>query len=202
MLKMRFFFRCAQLCSNLAVKNTTVVFVLLFSSWFISEAQVCTLTPLVISPSTTPATCAAGGTALVNITSGGSPPYTYTWFPNVSVTNSANNLTPGTYTVSIMDTRCHIPPGKELVVNGDFSLDNTGFNSSYGYCNSPNCLVPEGLYAVGPDPTLYHTNFFGSDHTTGAGNFMIINGATTPNVNLWCQTIPVVVPNNNYVFSA
>jgi len=186
---------------HLLGKRGLVVIALLLCAVFV-HGQACTLLPLVISPVTTPATCAGGGTALINITSGGAPPYTYTWFPNVSVTNSASNLAPGTYTVSIMDTRCHIPPGKELVVNGDFSAGNTGFSSSYGYCNAYNCLQPEGLYAIGPDPTFFHTNFFGTDHTTGTGNFMIINGSTIPNVNLWCQTIPAVVPNSNYVFSA
>lgn len=184
------------------MKETIAIFLaILFLSSFESKGQACTLVPLVISSQTTPATCVAGGTASVTITSGGSPPYTYTWSPNVSTTNSASNLAPGTYSVSIMDTRCHIPPGQELVVNGDFSAGNTGFISSYTYCNFANCLQPEGLYAVGPDPTFFHTNFFGSDHTTGTGNFMIINGTTVPNVPLWCQTVPNVIPNNNYVFS-
>lgn len=166
------------------------------------KGQDCTLIPMVISPQVTPAACgAAGGSAVINITSGGSPPYTYKWTPNVSTTNSANNLAPGTYTVSVTDARCHIPPGKELVVNGDFSAGNTGFSSSYEYCNDPNCLLPQTMYAIGPDPNYFHFNFFGRDHTTGTGNFMIINGATVANVNLWCQTIPNITPNSNYVFS-
>jgi gliding motility-associated-like protein len=187
---------------HLLVKATIVVILpALFLLSFHVKAQDCTLIPLVISPQTTAATCVTGGTALISIKSGGSPPYIYKWSPNVSTTNSASNLAPGTYTVSVTDTRCHIPPGKELVANGNFNAGNTGFSSSYNYCNLPNCLFPQTTYAIGPDPNYFHSNFFGADHTSGTGNFMIINGAVTPNVSLWCQTVPNILPNNNYVFS-
>lgn len=181
--------------------SVVVVLLILFLLSVKVKAQDCTLVPMVISPQTTPATCSSGGTATINITSGGAPPYIYKWTPNVSTTNTAGNLAPGTYTVSVTDTRCHIPPGKELVINGDFSSGNTGFTSSYDYCNQPGCLLPQTTYAVGTDPNYYHSNFFGRDHTTGNGNFMIINGAVTANVSLWCQTIQNIVPNSNYVFS-
>ncbi len=42
------------------------------------------------------------GTAIINAT-GGTPPYTYVWSPNVSNTNSAINLAAGIYTVSVAD---------------------------------------------------------------------------------------------------
>jgi gliding motility-associated-like protein len=42
------------------------------------------------------------GTATFTPTSG-SPPYTYTWTPNVSTTNTAVNLAAGTYTVDVVD---------------------------------------------------------------------------------------------------
>jgi hypothetical protein len=93
------------------------------------------------------------------------------------------------------------------VVNGDFSSGNTGFTSSYTAPTSPptgNCcglLSDEGNYAIDTNPHNTHTSFasFG-DHTTGTGNMMIINGASTANVTVWTENI-TVTPNTTYVFS-
>lgn len=89
-----------------------------------------------------------------------------------------------------------------FVNNGDFEAGNTGFSSSYTYvAPTPNALQPEGLYTVTTNPNNVHTGFasFG-DHTTGTGNMMVINGASSP-INVWCQTI-AVTPNTDYDFSA
>ena len=93
------------------------------------------------------------------------------------------------------------PSAVELVVNGDFSLGNVGFTSSYTYCNAfQSCLYPASTYAVGTDPSYFQQFMTGSDHTTGTGNFMIINGADVANVSIWCQTV-AVTPNTDYLFS-
>jgi gliding motility-associated-like protein len=90
--------------------------------------------------------------------------------------------------------------GLELVMNGNFEQGNTAFTSQYTYCNTANCLNPESRYTVASNPNFYHSAFNGTDHTTGSGNFMIINGAGTPNTSVWCQTI-TVTPNTQYLFS-
>ncbi len=36
-----------------------------------------------------------------------------------------------------------------LINNGDFSAGNTGFLSSYSYCNTFNCMTGPGQYSVG-----------------------------------------------------
>lgn len=97
------------------------------------------------------------------------------------------------------------PPGNgesglELVQNGDFEEGNTGFTSQYNYCNTANCLNPESTYTVDATPNFYHSAFNGTDHTSGSGKFMIINGAGTANAPVWCQTINVT-PNTQYLFS-
>ena len=149
--------------------------------------------------STSGATCSSPtGSATVNVI-GGTAPYAYVWSPNVSSTNSAGNLMPGNYSVTITDAGGSVQ-GPQLVVNGDFSAGNTGFTSSYGNCNSSQCLWPDKLYAIGSNPQFFHTQFWGSDHTTGTGNFMIINGSSVPNVDVWTETI-AVTPNTKYVFS-
>ncbi len=95
------------------------------------------------------------------------------------------------------------------VANGDFSLGNTGFTSSYTAPASPppgNCcglLSVEGNYAIASNPRNTHTNFASFyDHTVGtaAGKMMVINGAATPNVTVWQENI-TVTPNTTYVFS-
>ncbi|MEP7144651.1 MAG: hypothetical protein ABI707_17345 [Ferruginibacter sp.] len=101
---------------------------------------------------------------------------------------------------------------QELVTNGDFSAGNTGFFTEYGYADDiggNSELNPEGLYGIGPNGQNYHSQFYGKEHTTSGqtGNFMIINGSTTPIGSparqrvIWQQTVPVL-PNTNYYFSA
>ncbi|HSZ72762.1 MAG TPA: hypothetical protein VK750_08795, partial [Cytophagaceae bacterium] len=92
-------------------------------------------------------------------------------------------------------------PVSSLVKNGDFSSGNTQFVSGYTYCSSANCLYPEGNYAIGKNANFYHGNFVGTDHTTGTGNFMIVNGTGVPNTIVWQQTITVKT-NTNYNFSS
>ncbi len=92
------------------------------------------------------------------------------------------------------------PSGTNLVVNGDFSSGNTSFSSAYTYCNSGNCLYPESRYSIGTNANVFHNAFSGNDHTTGTGNFMIVNGAATANTSTWCQSISVT-PNTTYIFS-
>ncbi len=91
-----------------------------------------------------------------------------------------------------------------LIGNGDFGSGNLGFTSSYGYGTGGTwgLLSNSGEYAIDTNPFNTHVNFasFG-DHTTGTGNMMVVNGASTANVNIWCQTI-AVTPNTLYDFSA
>jgi len=133
--------------------------------------------------------------------SGGTAPYSYSWNTvPPQTTQTASGLTAGSYTVTITDGSCS-SQGPQLVSNGNFSAGNTGFSSSYTNCGTPNCLGPAGMYAVDTNPNTYHGLFVGADHTTGSGNFMIVNGASTPGVSIWCQTISVT-PNTTYNFSA
>jgi len=89
-------------------------------------------------------------------------------------------------------------PGKNLIVNGDFSQGNTGFSSEYNYAN-PN--LTEGQYFVGPSPNAWNVSLSAcSGHTNGNDNMLLVNGAPVPGVNVWKQTV-TVVPNTNYAFS-
>ncbi len=89
-----------------------------------------------------------------------------------------------------------------LIVNPDFELGNTGFVTGYTNCNGSDCLNPLGDngYAIGRDANYFHIRFVGNDHTSGSGNFMIVNGAR-PSLTVWQQTIPVT-PDTKYAFGA
>ena len=89
-------------------------------------------------------------------------------------------------------------PGNNIITNGDFSGGNTGFTSQYNFAN-PN--VTEGQYFVGPNPQNWNASLSAcTDHTTGNGNMLLVNGAPVADVNVWTQTVPVS-PNTNYAFS-
>ncbi len=92
-----------------------------------------------------------------------------------------------------------------FVNNGNFNNGVTGFTSAYspGFGGSFGLLSNEGTCAVTTNPNLVHTNFASfPDHTGNAGGQMlVVNGASIPNTNIWCQTI-TVVPNSQYDFSA
>lgn len=92
------------------------------------------------------------------------------------------------------------PLGPNVVINGDFESGNTAFTSSYTHCAASQCLTSEGYYTVGSDPTFYHSQWSGADHTTGSGNFLMANGINTPGTAVWCQTVPVE-PNSYYQIS-
>lgn len=124
--------------------------------------------------------------------------YTYAWTPSTGLSDSslANPVaTPHQTTSYIVTTQ--VASG-DMIGNGDFSGGNAGFSSDYNYTTD---LTPEGTYYVGSNPNTYHSGFSACpDHTTGTGNMMIVNGAGTPGLNVWCQTINVV-PNTNYAFT-
>lgn len=94
--------------------------------------------------------------------------------------------------------------GVNVVSNGNFSAGNTGFTSSYiqGPTGSPWGTVGDpGTYAITTNANLVHNNFASfTNHTAGGGGMMVINGASVPNVSIWCQNI-VVTPNTDYNFS-
>lgn len=121
----------------------------------------------------------------------------FSWSPGSGMSDStlaAQNVCPTTTTTF---TVTGYTVSNNSVANGDFSGGATGFTSDYTLNPS---TQSEGTYFVTTDASLAHPAFVGNDHTTGSGNFMVVNGAGTPNSNVWCQTISVQ-QNTDYVFS-
>lgn len=121
----------------------------------------------------------------------------YSWEPAPGITDTTlqtQNVCPAvttTYTVHGYTI------GGSAMTNGDFEGGATGFNSDYTLNSN---TQTEGTYFVTNNANLTHPGFTGLDHTTGSGNFLVVNGSSTPNSSVWCQTV-AVQPNTNYVFS-
>ena len=124
------------------------------------------------------------------------------WTPSEGLSDP-NSLTPTvfietstTYTMTAQGTIDNV------IINGDFDDGSTGFTSEYvvGNPNASCPLCPEGTYAVTSNSSFVHFNFAACTDNTGGGNMMVINGATVPNEEIWCQTVEVS-PNTDYEFS-
>lgn len=151
--------------------------------------------------------CAPGGSVTLMGSITGDELF-FLWSPSTGLSNPfsltpiATITGPITYTLTAWGVD---PSNPELIVNGDFSAGNTGFNSDYTYVvdvpGIQNEMVPEGTYAIIPNPNLVHTGFSAcNDHTGGGGNMMVVNGAANLQ-DIWCQTI-TVSPNGWYNVAA
>lgn len=86
---------------------------------------------------------------------------------------------------------------QNLIQNGDFEQGNIGFTSDYAYNPGFATWPPFGSYDIAAVPVGLMPC---SDHTTGASNYMFADGADTPGLLYWCQTVPVT-PNTDYLLS-
>ncbi|MBC8084783.1 MAG: hypothetical protein H7Z21_16410 [Hymenobacter sp.] len=90
---------------------------------------------------------------------------------------------------------------QNLLSNPDFQAGNTDFESDYTFV-APTGSSGAGTYTVGTDNRAFNTGFptsFG-DHTTGTGQYMIVDAATTATA-VWRQTVTNLQANQSYQFS-
>ena len=128
------------------------------------------------------------------------PALSFCWSPTTYL-NNPNSPNPVTSTPqSITYYYTGEVTGNNLVVNADFSQGNTGFTSQYAYTPPNNVLAAQ--YYVGTNPQAWNIGMVPcTDHTSGNGNMMMVNGDEHPGTIVWSQTI-TVQPNTNYAFSA
>lgn len=124
----------------------------------------------------------------------------YQWYPRKGLSDSTIQNPIAIIDSSITYYLKSTAISNNLITNGDFENGNNGFTTTYTYCNTGNCLFPlaNNRYSVGTDANFFHTFFTGHDHTTGKGNFMVVNGAD-PTKTVWRQIINVT-PNTMYAF--
>lgn len=122
----------------------------------------------------------------------------YLW-DNGSPYNTRLASTTGTYTCTV---ETFVLPDN-TVANGDLSAGATGFSSGYapGSGGQWGLLSLEGTYAVADNAQATHSNFSPCTDHSGTGNMLVVNGASTAGVPIWCQTV-TVSPNTDYAFSA
>jgi gliding motility-associated-like protein len=84
-----------------------------------------------------------------------------------------------------------------LIVNGDFSMGNTGFTSDYKYSPSGKASA---TYFIGPDPNAWNFNMPACLAQGVNGNLFLINGAPRPNAKVWTENV-AVQPNTDYAFA-
>ncbi|MCC6723729.1 MAG: hypothetical protein IT258_04415, partial [Saprospiraceae bacterium] len=146
--------------------------------------------------------CAPGGQ--VTLSGSGSGVFNnIAWSPTDNMSDPNSIITTVTVTETTTFTLSLSGSGAttNIIVDGNFSGGGV-FTSDYipGTGGPWGLLSNEGEYAVGPNPNAFHTAFQPcGDHTTGGGNMMVVNGSTTPNENVWCQTVNVT-PNTVYEF--
>jgi gliding motility-associated-like protein len=122
----------------------------------------------------------------------------YNWTPTNGLNNPniANPIaTPQTTTTYHLTSQVTM---RNLIANSDFESGYNSFSSSYN--PSPTNQF-EGEYVITNSPNAWNPGFNNcGDHTSGSGNMLLINGSTTPNVTVYCQTVNVT-PNTNYAFT-
>ncbi|MBC7888092.1 MAG: gliding motility-associated C-terminal domain-containing protein [Ferruginibacter sp.] len=126
------------------------------------------------------------------------PALNFCWSPTIYLSdpNSPNPVTSTPENITYFFTS--EVAGGNLIANGDFNSGNTGFSSEYNFAN-PN--ITEGQYFIGTNPQAWNAGLsVCTDHTTGNGNMMLVNGSPAPDVKVWTQSV-AVIPNTNYAFS-
>ena len=95
----------------------------------------------------------------------------------------------------------HAATAQNLLTNPGFGAGNTGFQTAYAYV-APSGASNGGTYTIATDTYAFNTAFahYG-DHTTGSGNFMVVDAATGSALTVWEQTITGLQPNQPYQFS-
>lgn len=140
--------------------------------------------------------------ANVQLTASGASSYNWTANPaDPSLTNPAiasPTVQPTQTTVYSLNAQSSY--SRNLIYNGGFELGNTGFASDYTYLSS-NPSGDQKAYGIINNANNW-SSFFSSSCVAngGAGNMMVVDGSTTANDTVWCQTVPVL-PNTNYTFS-
>lgn len=91
------------------------------------------------------------------------------------------------------------PAGANLLVNGDFETGNDSFATDYVY--SPGNIFGAQTYDVVANPSSVHGQAYSyTDHTSGGGLMMAVNGSTNDTAVVWGQTV-TDAPATGYRFS-
>jgi gliding motility-associated-like protein len=168
-----------RICSFITMRNGSLTF-LLFLLFGVAKGQNCA-----VNANADSLTACVGDT--IFLSASGTSEYQWSHDATLSCDTCASPY------IILSDTASYvvvkgISQSSQMATNGNFSNGNTGFLTAYTY--NATSIWNEGTYAVGPNPNAVHPNF-GSwgDHTTGTGNYMLVNGSTGGNKILWRQIV-------------
>lgn len=137
--------------------------------------------------------------------------FDYQWLPASAFNNPADSF----QTVSPTATTTYYITGHyisdNVVTNGNFESGNIGFVTDYNYSNTVSTygwgtaiIGDANSYTINTSSANVHSHFATypcTDHTSGSGQCMFVNGSGTPNTCVWQQTIQTT-PNTDYIFIA
>lgn len=112
----------------------------------------------------------------------------YLW-QNFSMNPNFLVSSPGTYYCQTSSLSVN-----NLVTNGSFQSGNTGFTTDYTYYPIADVFGPQASYGIINNANTWFNPFNPcTDHTTGSGLMMVIDGSAFNGGNdaIWCQNIPV-----------
>jgi hypothetical protein len=158
--------------------------------------------PLSVSNDTT-VDCSSSGVMLQ--ATGGTGGYTWTPVTGLNNPNISNPTASYLATSSTTYTVSSGSPVPDVIVNGNFSAGNTGFSTQYAYIPN-NSTFSQFAYSVTTAPSNFEPGtaptYFSScgDHTTGTGNMMVVDAASSAGKIVWSETVSVL-PSSTYTFT-
>ncbi|HNW91241.1 MAG TPA: hypothetical protein PKN48_16405, partial [Bacteroidales bacterium] len=143
-----------------------------------------------------PDTICVGMSSTINIVAGVS----VIWSPITGLDTTGGNPVIATPSVTTTYTATYMALDSNLIINGDFSHDTTGFTSGYNYAT---INYNAGEYYVTDNPHTWNIGMANcNDHTpdNNDDSLMSVNGSAIANSLVYCQTVNVN-PNTDYAFS-
>ncbi|MEM7575587.1 MAG: gliding motility-associated C-terminal domain-containing protein [Bacteroidota bacterium] len=181
--------------------RTLTLVLLCFSGYHILRSQ-CGIT---VDAGVDFSVCAPGAQVQLNGLVSGSGISGFDWTPAAGLSNP-NSLNPTvvvTNTTTFTLTAQTADPNGNLILNSGFEAGLADFTSDYvqGTGGSFGLLSNEGEFTVANNSNLTHNNFANCTPPGGSGQMLVVNGATTANESVWCQTVNVA-PGTDYEISA
>jgi PKD repeat protein len=128
--------------------------------------------------------------SITTTTTGGNPPFTYVWTPNVSTTSSASGLSVGNYQVCVTDSL-----GCSACSNANIYLDTMNNNCTAYFTMYPDTTQAHTYiavnYSTGPPPLSYIWSW-------GDGNYSYTEYPTHTYANAGAYTICLTISDSLY----
>ena len=127
-------------------------------------------TPLTATYTQVNPTCGNSNGSIIVTPAGGDAPYTYTWSPNVSTTNSATGLSAGTYSITVSDANCNVCNPAVIIVTltGPIITLTTNITSNEP-CFGNSVGSATAIFAGGTPPFTYNWTPTGGTNATATG---------------------------------